>query len=304
MTEGRQPAPGAGDPRRKAPRAGQPSKKAGPPAGKKRPKYPVAKPFAPPPQPVYRAARVAPPAGYQPPPPSPVTYRPPSYRPRRPSSSGRPLAALLVVSVAFVCLAVGWFIVNGLRSQSEPSAPMMVAKANLPAVPAPGEKDNHKPPPSAPTDKAKGEGVARAAGNSADGANVRLTPAPPEKAPAPPSLPVLTPPPMPQAQAAGVTFEQHVLPIFQAKCVNCHGAIKQKADLDVRTLAALRKGGDSGPSVVAGSLERSPLWESIVSNRMPPNRNKLTEAEKKVLQEWIVSGARSASALTAGAAPP
>ncbi len=44
-----------------------------------------------------------------------------------------------------------------------------------------------------------------------------------------------SPPPTPAATDR-VTFEKDVLPIFESKCVSCHGASKRRAGLDVRAL--------------------------------------------------------------------
>jgi hypothetical protein len=91
-----------------------------------------------------------------------------------------------------------------------------------------------------------------------------------------------------------------VLPLFQAKCLKCHGADKQRAGLDLRTRAALLRGGDSGPAVTPGSAERSELWIKIAANKMPPGKEeKLTEAEKLLVRAWIDGGARDEGNTTA-----
>src|SRR5262245_7796375 len=81
------------------------------------------------------------------------------------------------------------------------------------------------------------------------------------------------------AKAEPAIFEKTVLPIFQTKCVSCHGGDKLKAGLDVRSVAGLLKGGETGPAVSPGSFERSELWVRIASDKMPPGKDKLTEAE-------------------------
>jgi hypothetical protein len=92
--------------------------------------------------------------------------------------------------------------------------------------------------------------------------------------------------------AAGLTFEKDVLPIFKTKCVGCHGVAKKKGGVDVRTVQALLKGGDEGPCLVPGSTAKSPLWEVLQSNRMPPGKTKLTAAEKETIRKWIAGGAK------------
>jgi hypothetical protein len=96
-------------------------------------------------------------------------------------------------------------------------------------------------------------------------------------------------PPKPAAQ---VTFASHVLPIFRAKCISCHGGRKTKGDLDLRTVAALLEGGESGPGIKAGDVEASVLWKFIVNDKMPPGRKKrkkLTANEKELIRAWILS---------------
>lgn len=95
------------------------------------------------------------------------------------------------------------------------------------------------------------------------------------------------------------TFEKEVLPIFQAKCLNCHGANKQKAGLDLRTRAALIKGGETGAAIFPGSAKNSLLWQKIASNKMPPGKEKLSSAEKAVVQSWIEGGANESGTATA-----
>jgi hypothetical protein len=91
-------------------------------------------------------------------------------------------------------------------------------------------------------------------------------------------------------------FERDVAPILRARCWNCHGDKKQKAGLDLRTRAALLQGGESGPALQPGSLKDSTLWEKIVSDKMPPGKEKLSATEKGLIKRWIESGARAAEA--------
>ncbi|HYT94124.1 MAG TPA: PSD1 and planctomycete cytochrome C domain-containing protein [Gemmataceae bacterium] len=90
-----------------------------------------------------------------------------------------------------------------------------------------------------------------------------------------------------------LTFEKHVLPIFRAHCLRCHGAEKQSGALDLRTKATLLAGGESGPALVPGSPTGSLLWEKLAKDRMPPGKDKLPAADKATLRAWIESGARA-----------
>ena len=75
-------------------------------------------------------------------------------------------------------------------------------------------------------------------------------------------------------------FESRVRPVFAAHCFACHGPKKQQAGLRLDSREGLLKGADSGPVVVPGQPEESPLIEAIrhdATVKMPP-RSKLPEA--------------------------
>ena len=71
---------------------------------------------------------------------------------------------------------------------------------------------------------------------------------------------------------------------------------KQKGDLRLDTLHFAKKGGDSGPSLVAKDLAKSLLLERVNlpaddDEIMPPKDGPLSEAQKDVLTRWIQTGA-------------
>lgn len=83
-------------------------------------------------------------------------------------------------------------------------------------------------------------------------------------------------------------FARDVLPLLEAKCTPCHGDKKRESGLDVRSLAAIVKGGESGPAVVAGSLDQSLLYEMVSTRAMPPKaKDHLSDAEIEFLGRWI-----------------
>jgi hypothetical protein len=89
-----------------------------------------------------------------------------------------------------------------------------------------------------------------------------------------------------------VKFDQ-VMPIFREKCFSCHRDKPRKGELDTRSIAALLKGGESGPAVKPGDLDSSLLWEYVSRDKMPPSKeNRLTAAEKALVRDWIVGGAK------------
>jgi len=199
----------------------------------------------------------------------------------------------VLVAFAFVCMGIGWFCFQGPGRAIFSSKPDEVRlKTNEAAVLAdasrPGRKD---PPPDAVKPENKGD--VKPADNSLPKAP-RQAPDP-VVPPPPPSVPAPMPKPTPPLSASpALTYEQHAAPIFQARCISCHGATRKRGGLDMRTVAAMLKGGENGPSLVPGKPEQSLLWESIATNRMPPGQNKLSQSERKAIQEWIAGGARTA----------
>ena len=73
---------------------------------------------------------------------------------------------------------------------------------------------------------------------------------------------------VPAVSAATPEFEKDVLPILTAQCVNCHGGLQQRGELDLRTVASIARGGTSGPAVVTGNLEKSVLWQKVSRDEM------------------------------------
>jgi mono/diheme cytochrome c family protein len=85
-------------------------------------------------------------------------------------------------------------------------------------------------------------------------------------------------------------LERDVLPVLTRQCLGCHGGLRQKGGLDLRTLPAMLQGGKSGPAVKAGSLDASEMWNRIAADEMPPHEKKLSAAEKTAIRQWIASG--------------
>lgn len=93
------------------------------------------------------------------------------------------------------------------------------------------------------------------------------------------------------AVAAPPTFERDVLPILTAKCINCHGEGEPEAKLDLRSKAAMIRGGDSGPAIRPGGPGYGPLYDQVRGDAMPPGKkSKLTPEEKETIRAWIANG--------------
>jgi len=94
------------------------------------------------------------------------------------------------------------------------------------------------------------------------------------------------------------TVTQHdIVPLMLLRCSTCHGQRRREADLDLRNKASMLKGGKSGPAVVPGKPAESLIIQRIQAEEMPPRRKlvsasvkPMTEAELKLLEEWIADG--------------
>ena len=89
-------------------------------------------------------------------------------------------------------------------------------------------------------------------------------------------------------------FERDIFPILETNCVRCHSGPSAQASLDVRTRAALLKGGVSGPAIAPGSAAKSPLLARIQSGQMPMGGKPLPKAEIELIRQWIEAGAPAA----------
>src|SRR5688572_20345739 len=69
--------------------------------------------------------------------------------------------------------------------------------------------------------------------------------------------------PAPPSPEAAAFFESKVRPLLTENCFKCHGDKKQKGNLRLDSLAAVRAGGDRGPVVVPGQPEKSLLIKAI-----------------------------------------
>ncbi len=96
---------------------------------------------------------------------------------------------------------------------------------------------------------------------------------------------------------ASITYSRDVQPILKRHCVACHRGWFPKAGLRLDSLAAIRKGGRSGPAIVPGSPEKGWLPRSLslpngARGKMPPGEERLSPEEMRLIETWIRQGAR------------
>ena len=112
--------------------------------------------------------------------------------------------------------------------------------------------------------------------------------APPDPGPAAKPVPL---------RAGDVSFATEVAPLLIAQCLDCHGERNPEANLRMATLDGLMRGGRSGPVVVPGRGADSQVVKKlrgigIEGQRMPLNRDPLSDAEVAMLVKWIDQGAK------------
>jgi len=108
-----------------------------------------------------------------------------------------------------------------------------------------------------------------------------------------------------EVDAAGLElFEKKVRPALVKYCFECHSVEgkKIKGKLRVDSRDALQRGGESGPSFIPGSPEKSLFIEAVVYKnqdlQMPPD-GKLPDDVIKDLTDWVKRGAPWTPALNA-----
>ncbi|MBD0366875.1 MAG: DUF1549 domain-containing protein, partial [Flavisolibacter sp.] len=95
-----------------------------------------------------------------------------------------------------------------------------------------------------------------------------------------------------------VDFNTEVKPIFNKKCITCHGGVRRKANFSLLFRSeALASNTESGkPAIIPGHPEKSELMRRIKSHdpeeRMPYKHEALSDKEIETLSRWIKQGAQ------------
>lgn len=108
--------------------------------------------------------------------------------------------------------------------------------------------------------------------------------------------------PSDSSTATLTAFDRSIKPIFESRCVACHGPKKTKGGLQLHTLAALMKGGDGGAVVIPGDAASSELIRRIRLPKNdddlmpPPAKPQLTLEQIEAIEAWVANGADQGSA--------
>lgn len=131
-------------------------------------------------------------------------------------------------------------------------------------------------------------------------------------APAVPVKPAAATTPVVKTAAAKLPsnfFATKIKPIIDSKCVDCHGSTKQKGDLRLDSVAAIKKGAGH-PVVVAGDLELSSFYQRLITpdqeDLMPPpdKGGPLAPNVIAMVKAWIEAGADFGDGVVATGQPP
>jgi len=110
--------------------------------------------------------------------------------------------------------------------------------------------------------------------------------------------------------APGSFYVTRIAPLFETRCISCHGPTRAKGQLRLDSFAAAMRGGKDGAVIVPGDPKASELFHRIslpVSDdkAMPPSgKAALTPDEVTVIKLWIVAGASGEIRTIKGAPKP
>lgn len=100
-------------------------------------------------------------------------------------------------------------------------------------------------------------------------------------------------------QAVDVSYQEDVVPILEASCLDCHGAENDEGEVvielgyDMTTYEGLMAGSDYGPVIEPGDPDGSLFLDMIVNGDMPEDGDPLPEEEIEVIRAWIAEGAQN-----------
>jgi mono/diheme cytochrome c family protein len=100
---------------------------------------------------------------------------------------------------------------------------------------------------------------------------------------------------IPPASDQPADFERDIRPLFEKRCVKCHGPEKQKGDLRLDGKAAAMRGATDGPVILPGKGADSRLVAAVAGVdedlAMPPKGERLTMEQVGMIRRWIDDGA-------------
>ncbi len=99
-------------------------------------------------------------------------------------------------------------------------------------------------------------------------------------------------------------YEDLIQPVFDARCVSCHGSKKKKGKLRLDRLEFLIQGGKSGKNLISNRANNSELLRRMDlplsdEKHMPPaHKPQITINQKSIIKWWVYNGGKHNSLLT------
>lgn len=90
---------------------------------------------------------------------------------------------------------------------------------------------------------------------------------------------------------SSVSFANNILPIFESRCIQCHGGEQTREGLDLKSYESLMAGSRNGSIVTPGSSADSLLVKVLLENKMPKRGPKLTPDQVQLIADWVNAGA-------------
>ncbi|MFI5186659.1 MAG: DUF1553 domain-containing protein [Chitinophagales bacterium] len=94
-----------------------------------------------------------------------------------------------------------------------------------------------------------------------------------------------------------IDFNTQVKPIFNKKCITCHGGVRRKSNFSLLFRSdALAKNKSGKPAIIPGDPDHSEMIRRLTLNdpdeRMPYKHDPLSKDEIDILRKWIKQGAK------------
>lgn len=90
-----------------------------------------------------------------------------------------------------------------------------------------------------------------------------------------------------------VSFSEQILPIFQARCTECHSDESAELGLNLSTYEGAMAGSDYGTVIEPGNVAGSLLIDMIESGDMPEEGDPVPPEEIALIKTWIEEGAQN-----------
>lgn len=96
------------------------------------------------------------------------------------------------------------------------------------------------------------------------------------------------------AFANKVDFSKDLMPLFEERCIKCHGHVKESGKLVTKGDLDLTKPESIKETFKAGNPKDSSLYNLVITDDeddfMPPKGDRLSDAQKKLIHDWIQQG--------------